>query len=309
MREDDTVKSYYDPRGVEWIKNHIKETIESDPNFLDKLKNQVTKKLKPIQSIYENETPLSKNKLLKFIRNFEVAYPWVEAMWWLCEMNDEELNSLDISSIKKLRKKTTKLSAGTDIVVRKSLKRIFPKIKDYIHVLTLEEIETENIPQLSELKKRDKQFIFTQNRLYIGSHLVEYIEKEYGILLKRENFNKNIIEIKGIVAYPGVVRGKAKRVMGHKQISSIKKGEILVSPMTMPDFMPAMKKATAFITDEGGITCHAAIVSRELKKPCIVGTRIATKVIKDGDLIEVDANQGIVRILKRSGKNIKKSSK
>ena len=75
-------------------------------------------------------------------------------------------------------------------------------------------------------------------------------------------------------------------------------GDILVSPMTRPDFVPAMKKAVAFITDEGGITCHAAIVAREMKKPCIIGTKIATQLLKDGMEVEVDANKGIVKIIK-----------
>jgi phosphoenolpyruvate synthase/pyruvate phosphate dikinase len=66
-------------------------------------------------------------------------------------------------------------------------------------------------------------------------------------------------------------------------------GNILVCPMTLPDYVPAMKKARAIITNEGGITCHAAIISRELKIPCIVGTKIATQVLKDGDRVEVDA--------------------
>ena len=61
-----------------------------------------------------------------------------------------------------------------------------------------------------------------------------------------------------------------------------------------------MKKASAFITDEGGITCHASIMAREMKKPCIIGTKIATQVLKDGDLVEVDAQRGIVRILKKA---------
>ncbi|MFC1612894.1 PEP-utilizing enzyme [Patescibacteria group bacterium] len=74
---------------------------------------------------------------------------------------------------------------------------------------------------------------------------------------------------------------------------------MLVSHMTNPGIVPAMKQAVAIITDMGGITCHAAIVSRELKKPCIIGTKIATQVLKDGDMVEVDADKGIVRILKR----------
>ena len=69
--------------------------------------------------------------------------------------------------------------------------------------------------------------------------------------------------------------------------------------MTMPAFMPAMRKAIVFVTDEGGITCHAAIMARELHKPCIIGTKIATKVLNNGDEVEVDANNGVVRILSK----------
>jgi len=69
--------------------------------------------------------------------------------------------------------------------------------------------------------------------------------------------------------------------------------------MTRPDMAPILKKAAAFVTNEGGITCHAAIVSRELNKPCIIGTKIATKVLKDGDTVEVNANNGVVKIIKK----------
>ena len=79
------------------------------------------------------------------------------------------------------------------------------------------------------------------------------------------------------------------------QFSKMNTGDILVSKMTRPEFLPVMKKAAAIVTDEGGITCHAAIVAREMKKPCIIGTQIATHVLKDGDWVEVDATKGIVR--------------
>lgn len=69
--------------------------------------------------------------------------------------------------------------------------------------------------------------------------------------------------------------------------------------MTTPDYILPMKKAMGFITDEGGATCHAAIVAREMNKPCITSTKIATKVLKDGDRIEVNADKGIVKILKK----------
>jgi phosphohistidine swiveling domain-containing protein len=107
----------------------------------------------------------------------------------------------------------------------------------------------------------------------------------------------NIKELKGSVAYRGVLSGKVKIVMTAYEIEKVQEGDILVAPTTAPSYIIGMNKASAFITDEGGITSHAAIVAREMKKPCIIGTKIATKVLKDGDLVEVDANQGVVRIL------------
>ncbi len=82
-------------------------------------------------------------------------------------------------------------------------------------------------------------------------------------------------------------------------MKKMNKGDILVSIATNPDIVPAMKKAAAIITEQGGITSHAAIVSREFNTPCIIGTKIATKVLHDGDLVEVDADKGIVKIIKR----------
>ena len=104
--------------------------------------------------------------------------------------------------------------------------------------------------------------------------------------------------LKGMVAYSGLVRGTVKIVLTKEDIDKVIEGDILVSSATNPDLITAMKKAAAFVTDTGGIISHAAIVARELKKPCIVGTKIATHVLKDGDIVEVNANEGFVKILK-----------
>ena len=81
-------------------------------------------------------------------------------------------------------------------------------------------------------------------------------------------------------------------------LRKVKRGDILVTNMTTPDFVPIMKKVKAIITKEGGMTCHAAIISRELGVPCVVGTKVAMQVLKDGDLVEIDAGKGIVKIIK-----------
>jgi phosphoenolpyruvate synthase/pyruvate phosphate dikinase len=110
----------------------------------------------------------------------------------------------------------------------------------------------------------------------------------------------DIQEIKGFTASTGYARGIARVCTTAAESRNLQEGEILVTAMTTPDFVLAMKKAAAILTDEGGITCHAAIISRELQKPCIIGTKIATKVLRTGDLVEVYANKGLIRIIKRA---------
>ncbi|MBI5635807.1 hypothetical protein HY993_02475 [Candidatus Micrarchaeota archaeon] len=105
------------------------------------------------------------------------------------------------------------------------------------------------------------------------------------------------LEIRGISCCKGVVHGFASVISSKKDIHEFAAGNILVATTTNAEYLPAMQKAAGFITDEGGITCHAAIVARELSKPCIVGTKNATRVLKSGMLIELNAGKGIVRIV------------
>lgn len=105
--------------------------------------------------------------------------------------------------------------------------------------------------------------------------------------------------LKGVVASRGSAKGRARIIkdFNDPRAASFAEGDILVTSMTRPEFLPLMKLAAAFVTNEGGITSHAAIVAREMKKPCIIGTKVATQVLKDGDLVEVDAEKGVVRVI------------
>lgn len=104
-----------------------------------------------------------------------------------------------------------------------------------------------------------------------------------------------VSELTGTCACPGSATGCVKIVEVPDDMKKMDQGDILVSETTYPSLVPAMKKAAAIVTNAGGLTCHAAIVSRELGIPCVVGTKIANKVLKDGDKVEVDATKGIVR--------------
>jgi pyruvate,water dikinase len=108
-------------------------------------------------------------------------------------------------------------------------------------------------------------------------------------------------DIQGNVACRGAERkyvANVKVLRSAKECPKVERGEVLVASMTTPDYMPAMDRALGFITDEGGVTCHAAIVAREMNKPCIIGTMNATHLLKDGDKVEIDVLNGTVRILK-----------
>lgn len=118
-------------------------------------------------------------------------------------------------------------------------------------------------------------------------------------LIQELERKENLEELKGTIACTGKTKGKVHIILltldPSEAIKQMKKGDILVSPTTGPEMMAAIQKASAIITDEGGLMSHAAVISRELKIPCIVGTKFATKILKEGDLVEVDADKGIIR--------------
>jgi len=178
---------------------------------------------------------------------------------------------------------------------REMIIKYFPKIDhESLLWLTMDEV-IDALYNNSDYKK-----ISSSRKVFI----LEVSDK--GVKLITENikdedlFIKNTSEIKGQCAYPGLVKGTVKVVFEPKECSKINSGDVLVATMSTPDFLGGMLKASAFVTDIGGITSHVAIVARELQKPCIIGTKFATRVLKDGDLIEVNANTGIITILEKA---------
>lgn len=114
-------------------------------------------------------------------------------------------------------------------------------------------------------------------------------------LLERDQTQNELL---GQGACRGKVTGIAKVIAGEADFDKFKPGDILITSMTRPEFLPILRQARGIVTDEGGITCHAAIVSRELKIPCVIGTRRATGLIKSGDKIILNANNGTIKIIK-----------
>ena len=152
----------------------------------------------------------------------------------------------------------------------------------------------QDYPDQKEIEKRKQSCVFyDQDDKIVFNYDPDY-SKKLGI---KEIDASNIEELKGEIACQGKARGKVCIVNKPYEMSKFKPGNILVSINTTPDLMPVLAKSSAIVTDEGGIMCHAAIVSRELNVPCIIGTKYATRFLKDGDEIEVNAAKGIVRKL------------
>jgi phosphoenolpyruvate synthase/pyruvate phosphate dikinase len=152
-----------------------------------------------------------------------------------------------------------------------------------------------NSKQLSELAKRRNLYFYLFTEDGEETILTEpaVIENICAACFPETTIpDREITELKGQCAYPGKARGKVYKLSPNVRPP---KNFILVTNMTHPKDIMYVKKSSAVITDEGSILCHAAVACRELKKPCVVGTKIATKVLKDGDLVEVDAEKGIVK--------------
>ena len=176
----------------------------------------------------------------------------------------------------------------------------YPQYKDLTTVLLPKEADNIARKRITESQRKEfleriHGYIMFNGKIYLKSKMNKILSENKIVM----NEEEGSMEIKGRTAFGGKAKGIVKVIKVHKDLKDFNAGQILVTEMTNPDYVPYMKKAAAIITDEGGLTCHAAIVSREFNIPCIVGTRNATKVLKTGDFVEVDADKGVVKIIKR----------
>ena len=160
-------------------------------------------------------------------------------------------------------------------------------------------------PEISSLllasQKADKELIkerWKARAVWLHDDKIELFSGK-----KAEELAQKLIElpeqqkdnVKGIICFPGIVRGNACVVHTVEDHKKFHDGDILVAHDVSTEYTSLLKRASAIVTDQGGIICHAAIVAREFKKPCIVGTGSASDIFKDGDIVEVDAHKGVVR--------------
>lgn len=186
----------------------------------------------------------------------------------------------------------------------KFLERILIPLAQKTFSLPKKEIENRTISQLLEGTKRvPKSGKFIYSMLDGAESVMWRTSKGVDRIIKmlEPELREEVTRLKGISAFPGKIRGIVRAVDSFNYSEAkFNKGDVLVSINSSSLYIHLIKKASALVADEGGMGCHAAIIAREFKKPCIIGTKIATRVLREGDMVEVDANLGIVRVLKHA---------
>jgi len=277
------VEKYY------WIYNNYTYTKYLDQNYwLKQVKKYLSKNcLKIINQEKKSFERVKKDKAY-YIRKLQID-----------KQTAMELDILDKFSYWQDQRKQANMIGNwvVDQFLRELTKRYkvnYWLLKHATEVEIVEMIKTEKVDKVL-LKKRLKFSV-----LVVTPKSVSVLAYPKSVKLYQKMFPHSVNKIKtlvGVVANRGQVKGRVRVITSSQQFKNFKKGEILVASMTRPDYSVILHKASAIITDEGGLTCHASIISRELGIPCVIGTKIASKIFKDGDLVEVDANQGIVKKL------------
>ncbi len=224
----------------------------------------------------------------------------IEAVWGLGEAIVSGMVTPDTYVYDRVNNRIAdvKVSVKNKAIVKQDGKTVeveLPEEKAKARVLDDDEIE--ELAKLGEVieehygEPQDVEWAIEKGKVYIvQSRPVTTIKGK----VKEEEIKEGEILVKGLGASPGIGIGKVKVILNEEEIGKVEQGDILVTIMTTPDMVPAMRKASAIVTDEGGMTCHAAIVSRELGVPAVVGTTNGTKVLKDGTVVTVDGEKGIV---------------
>ena len=279
------------------------EEIVKDPEIFIVRSNKLKKYADELYELF-NEPLGNFLNIDKFLR-FEKVFDSYHAM---AVFNNTIVEYLSEDLMNKYEKKLTELRVYTESIyseaeiffraltnyVSQIEKRDQLSFQDLFHDEFKIYLEKNILPSATELDERytwSGLYFDESGRYILNSTEALYIENK---LFEKEN---NVLkkEVSGKMASPGKVRGICRVIPHPNRILEFNDGDIIITGMTRPNFVPLMKRAGAIVTDAGGILCHAAIVSRELKKPCIIGTQIATKIFKDGDIVEVDADKGIVR--------------
>jgi phosphohistidine swiveling domain-containing protein len=178
--------------------------------------------------------------------------------------------------------------------------QVIPNVEKYFMKLGIGHLVYDEISSAIVKKRikvpKNRSILFFKNDIFILPYK-KAAEIDRAIRDNYQKYLNKFRQIKGLaVSGTGVVvKGKARVITDLSKLKNARPGDILITTQTRPQYNAAIRRTRAIVTDEGGLLCHASMLAREFGIPCVVGTKIATQVLKDGDLVEVDAQKGIVK--------------
>ena len=301
---------YFLEKKLDWYEKNTKKTIKKLKQHFQKIKKIKISKLSLDQ--------LSRRFLetAKIVQKGWGVYFWTE--YFLHDEVEKKIREKAPEAKKLLQaiRRLQKIKFSLRKVLNQTIfpQNIFEKYLKEIARRTKTNVEKLSFLSYQEIIKflKEKRFPPGDRKSFVLGKFNNWkplFGKEAEKIIERfERVSPNLRFLKGEVAYPGRYRGRVQIIFLDlkadlkKKITKMKKGDVLVAGTTGPEMILACQKAGAIITEEGGICSHAALISRELKIPCLIGTKIATRILREGDLVEVDAIEGVVRLLKRSSK-------
>lgn len=288
-KEKEITNVYYNDTALEEDPKTIYYYMQKDIKKTKELYNKALSSCKYLNMIVDNDE--SDFNYKEFIKNMLIIYPFTSLgnLAGYFENISSELKELLID----FRNNYDYILYKANEYLHNKAKKILPKkYQEHIKFLFIEEVFKNKMPSLDLIQKRKNGYIFFDNNLELVDNIPLWLERK-NIVIKSQQDGKII---KGSVAYSGKITGKVCQVYTKEDFKKFEKGDILVTTMTTPKFTPILKLAGAIVTDEGGITCHAAIIARELKIPCMIGCKNATEILKNDMIVEVNANEGVINI-------------
>lgn len=289
-----------DPHNEAALAEHQQKYFWTNNNYIDAPILSVEHFKKEIENITRSSVPVEE-QLKKLEATPERNKKEKEALFAEHTFSSELMALLHVSELftkwQDDRKKSTfmNIHIGVQILTEMASRRkVDPELTKFMIGREIADWFIHNAISQEDLVERKKKsaFVVTKEGYYIAvGSKVDDLKKQ----VFAEKSYEEVDDIRGITACTGRAVGTVRVIKSARDAGDIEEGDILVAVMTRPDYIHGMKKAGAIVTNEGGVTCHAAIVSRELGIPCIIGTKVATEVLRDGDTVEVNANHGWVK--------------
>ena len=313
---DEFHKSYRDKKDMSFFTDRFKELFNTSfKKFFEKYREEAEYEIGLFNKINSYETRINEmdsKEFADFVKLCNINVPLglrvLQYPVFVSILKEEGIINLtekEVLQLNKIRDKHAKVGwYFVDIIVRSIIKRF-----SLMFNISEKQAECITLDEIIKSIKQNKLFVPSEN-LSSRNKLLVIIKDDSGQEIfvdgmatkYRDLFNSRFLSessvLSGRACFPGKLKGKIVRINDPRDLKKIKEGNIIAAYMTTVHFTPYMKKVKAILTEEGGYSCHAVIIAREFKKPCIVGIKHLMNSVKDGDIVEVNAEKGIVRVVK-----------